>query len=228
MIRLFLGFDEREKIAYHVLSHSILRRASVPVSITPLFRPLLQPVFSRQRGPFESTDFSISRFMVPFLCGYQGWAIFMDCDMLCLGNVGELATKMSEFARHHRALQVVKHDYDPKEETKFLGQKQTKYNMKNWSSMMIFNNELCGNLTPQYVNTAPGLSLHQFEWCDREKMIGTLPATWNVLVGEEHQPDVDAAQLLHFTNGGPWFPDYANCPGADLWRAELKDMYGNL
>lgn len=227
MLRVFIGYDDRERIAYHVLSHSIQRRASIPISITPLNRATLTAVFDRPRGEYDSTDFSISRFIVPYLCDYEGWALFLDCDMLCLGDVADIALYATLMDKYGTAIRCVQHNYTPSSETKFLNQKQTSYTRKNWSSVMLMNNALCRNLTPEYVNKAPGLALHKFEWIDDGKVM-QMPKKWNVLVGEENQADIREAQLLHFTNGGPWFKDYEHVPGADLWRSELEDMMQSM
>jgi len=215
---VYIGFDQKETVAYHVLSHSILRRASAPVSITPLVRSAL-PDFARERGPLESTEFSISRFMVPSLSGFKGYSLFLDCDMLCLANVHEL---LFEVVRNPgKAVYVVKHDYTPRGGTKFLGQEQTAYPRKNWSSVMLFANERCKALTPAYVNTAHGLDLHRFAWL-ADDHIGELPREWNWLVGE--YPANDAAKILHWTLGGPYFPEYRQADHADLWFAELDSL----
>ena len=172
MIPVFIGYDSREEMAFHVLARSIWQRASLPVSITPL--RLEQLPMWRERHPLQSTEFSFSRFLVPYLCNYEGHAIFMDCDMLCLDDIAKLWK-----LRDSNAVQVVKHDHNPTESTKFLNQPQTPYRRKNWSSVMIFNNPKCRALTPEYVNKATGLELHQFAWTDE---IGSLPANWNYLV----------------------------------------------
>lgn len=218
MIRIFIGYDPAESIAYHVLAQSIMDNASVPVSITPLHRGTLRAFYTRERGPLDSTEFSISRFMVPFLSDFMGWSVFMDCDMLVRGDVVELANYMTLATRWTQSVQVVKHEYTPALETKFLGAQQTKYRRKNWSSVMIFNNPLCRSLTPEYVNNASGLDLHQFKWCS-DDAIGRIPKEWNYLVGEDGQVDPRTARLVHFTNGTPCFKEYANCEFADDWRA---------
>jgi hypothetical protein len=223
MMRVFIGFDHRESIAYHTLAHSIMRRASMPVAITPLHRGTLRDVLHRPRGPLDSTDFAISRFLVPALCDYQGWALFMDSDMLCLGDVADLARYMTLATRWSRAVHVVKHDYVPATERKFLDQPQTRYPRKNWSSVMLFCNPMCRALTPDYVNSAPGLDLHQFRWL-RDDQIGSLPQTWNYLCGEESQCPRDEAQLVHFTQGTPCFHGYEHSEFAQEWFAEVQDM----
>ncbi|HSN41704.1 MAG TPA: hypothetical protein VLT92_16120 [Burkholderiales bacterium] len=158
MINVFIGYDPREAVAFSVLAHSIHARASEPVAIAPLRLSQLKSVLTRERHPLQSTDFSFSRFLTPYLSNYTGWSVFMDCDMLMLDDIAGLFRLRDE--RH--AVMVVKHDHVPRETVKFLGEPQSKYEKKNWSSVMLFNNAKCRALTPQYVNTASGLELHQF------------------------------------------------------------------
>jgi len=218
MIRIFIGYDSRESVAMHVLSHSIHKRASKPVSITPIMLSQLQGIFAREKHPLQSTEFSFSRFLTPYLCDFQGWAIFMDCDMLVEADINELWEMRDE----RFAVQVVKHNHVPEEDRKFLDQPQTKYEKKNWSSVILFNNAKCQALTPAYVNTASGLELHQFKWLQSDAEIGDIPERWNHLV--DYNPAIENPANLHFTKGGPYFEEYRDCPYADLWRAELADM----
>ena len=217
MLHVYIGYDSREPVAYHVLAHSILHHASVPVSITPVKREQLKGLYTRQRGPTESTEFSLTRFLVPALSGFRGWSLFMDCDMLCRVDIAALAGEIDLQAE--KAVLVCKHDYQPNPGNKFLNQVQTVYPRKNWSSLMLFNNERCKALSAGYVNTATGLDLHRFVWT-RDELVGDLPLEWNWLV-EEYQPRPNA-RIVHFTRGGPWFDEYKNCDYADEWRAELK------
>lgn len=217
-IRIFIGYDPRESIAYHVLSHSILTRSSLPVSITPIALNTLGRLFNRERDAKQSTDFSFSRFLTPYLSGYEGWSIFMDCDMLVLDDIAKLWGLRDE----RFALQVVKHDHRPPEKEKFLGMPQTRYEKKNWSSVMLMNNAQCRALTPQYVNTASGLDLHQFKWLNDERSIGVIPHHWNHLVGyDAPRPDVS---LVHYTIGGPYFAEWKNCDYSREWFCECDDM----
>lgn len=218
MLRVFIGWDENEIEAYHVLSHSIIRHASAPVSITPL--KLSQEPMWRDRDPKQSTEFSFSRFLVPSLCNYEGHALFMDCDMMVTRDIVELF----QCANERYALQCVRHQYIPRTLTKFLGQQQSVYERKNWSAVMLFNNTRCRQLTPQYVNTASGRDLHQFKWL-HDSEIGFIPGTWNFLVGEYDKPPSVPANI-HWTIGGPWFPDYKDTDYADLWFAERKMIHG--
>jgi lipopolysaccharide biosynthesis glycosyltransferase len=157
---------------------------------------------------------------VPHLCGYEGWAVFMDCDMLVLDDIAKLWALRDE----RFAVQCVKHNHVPAEDTKFLGEKQTRYEKKNWSSVMLFNNARCRALTPDYVNTASGLELHRFHWLGNDDLIGAIPHRWNHLV--DYDPAVSADQLsnLHFTTGGPYFNEYKDCGYAELWFAERERM----
>lgn len=214
VLKCFLGFDPNETVAYHVAAHSILRHASVPVSVTPLV--LSQLPMMRERTQTQSTEFAFSRFLVPWLCGFKGTAIFADCDILLRSDIAGLVGQPG------KAVSVVQHDYKPRPEDKFLGQRQTVYEKKNWSSVMVFDCAQCPMLTPHYVNTASGLELHQFKWLGGEYGIGALDKAWNHLVGE-YAPNPDA-KLVHFTRGGPWFSQYQDCEFADEWRAERARM----
>ena len=218
MIRIFIGFDPRETVAWHVLCHSILARATQPVSFTPLALDHLREVFTRPRDPLQSTDFSFTRFLVPHLSGFEGWSLFMDCDMLVRADIAELWSLRDE----RYALMCVKHDHRPQETVKFLGAPQTAYGKKNWSSVMLFNNARCRALTPEYVNTASGLALHQFKWLDSDDAIGELPKTWNNLVGHD-SPD-PGARNVHYTIGGPYFSEYAEVEHARHWFAERQAL----
>lgn len=214
MIRIFIGFDERETVAWHVLTHSILARSSQPVAFIPLALNNLQGVFTRPREALQSTDFSFSRFLTPYLSGYEGWSLFMDCDMLVRRDIAELWALRDE----RYAVMCVQHDHRPKESVKFLNQPQTPYGKKNWSSVMLFNNARCKALTPEYVNTATGLQLHQFKWLQDDSLIGALPPAWNHLVGYS-EPMPDAANV-HYTLGGPYFDEYRDCEHAQAWVDE--------
>ena len=218
MIRVFIGYDDNESVAYHVLAHSILRHASQPVSITPLVKQHMRGFYSRERSNIESTDFSFTRFLVPYLSDYVGWSVFMDCDMLMTADIGELLALCDE----RFAVMCVKHDYVARDDVKFLGAVQTKYEKKNWSSVMLFNNAQCTALTPSVVATESGLHLHQFKWLANDDKIGSIPTTWNYLVGEMSMPTVP--NLIHYTLGGPYFSAYRECEHADLWFTERALM----
>ncbi len=221
MINIFIGYDSKEKVAYNVLSHSIIQNSTKPVAITPIALNHLKDDFVRERNALSSTEFSFSRFMIPHLMNYQGWALFMDCDMLMFEDVSELWRMRDD----SKAIQVCKHDYVPKEKTKFLGQTQTAYPKKNWSSFMLMNCKKCSSLTPDYVNRASGLELHQFKWLEGDHLIGDLPLEWNWLVGEyEHKDDV---KNVHYTKGGPWFEEYARCDYSQDWFKNLEESNGS-
>ena len=219
-LRVFIGYDKSVIVAYHVAAHSILRRSSKPVSITPLAMNQLDGLMWRERNPLQSTEFSFSRFLTPYLAGYEGWALFIDNDMLVLSDIAELFA----LADDRYAIQVVKHDYNPSTNTKFLNQPQTAYEKKNWSSVMLMNCAKCKALTPDYVNTASGLDLHRFNWLGDDSLIGEIPAEWNFLVGEYAPIPVERIHNLHYTIGGPYFDEYLDCDYADVWLAERADM----
>jgi hypothetical protein len=219
MLDIYIGYDPREAVAFYTLARSILRRSSIPVSIAPLMQRQLKRLYTRPRGPTESTEFSLTRFLVPALAGYRGWSLYMDCDMLCRADIAGLAAEIER--QPDKAVLVVKHDYVPKTERKMLDQVQTKYPRKNWSSLMIFNNERCRALSPEYVNSASGLELHRFSWTD-DAVIGNLPREWNWLVTE--YPYNTEAKIVHYTLGGPYFDGYRDCDYAAEWFAEFESL----
>jgi hypothetical protein len=219
VLNVYIGYDSKESVAFYTLAHSILRRASIPTGIAPLMQSQLSKMYWRPRGITETSEFSLTRFLVPALSGFRGWSIFMDCDMLCRADIAGLAEQIER--QPDKAVLVCKHDYVPKTERKFLGHLQTKYPRKNWSSVMVFNNPLCRVLTPEYVNSASGLDLHRFNWID-DAAIGELPLEWNWLVSEyPHNP---AAKIVHYTIGGPYFAEYRDCDYAEEWFAEFESM----
>ncbi len=220
MIRIFIGYDPREAVAFHVLSHSIHTRASEPVEIFPLMLSQLRAIFTRETHPLQSTEFSFSRFLVPYLSEYSGWSLFCDCDMLMLDDVSNLWQLRDE----RYAVQVIKHEHKPEEAKKFLGKPQSRYEKKNWSSVILFNNAKCNALTADYVNTATGLELHQFKWLGDDSLVGELPRRWNHLVDYDPTVQPDDVSLIHFTEGGPYFEDYKSCSYAHLWFAERDRM----
>lgn len=218
MINVFIGFDSKETVAFHVFAHSIMARASKPVSITPICLSHLKEVYCRPAHELQSTEFSFSRFLVPYLSDYDGWSIFMDCDMLMLDDI----VKLWDLKDDRYAVQVVKHTHYPKEPTKFLGQTQTRYEKKNWSSVMLFNNAKCAALTPEFVNSASGLELHQFKWLENDTLIGDLPKSWNHLVG--YDAFSQHVSNIHFTIGGPYFDEYKKSEYAEQWFDERANM----
>ncbi|MCR9070698.1 MAG: glycosyltransferase [Alphaproteobacteria bacterium] len=220
MNKVFIGFDPNETVAFHVLNHSIQARASAPIAVIPIMLSQLTDVFKRERNQLQSTEFSFSRFLVPYMSDFEGWSLFMDCDMLMLGDVHEIFRQCDD----RFAVQCVKHDHRPQEETKFLGATQTQYAKKNWSSVMMFNNARCTALTPDYVNTATGLELHQFKWLSSDDEIGELSHEWNHLVGYDPTVPVDQVRMLHYTEGGPYFEDYTDTDYADVWFKERDAM----
>ena len=217
MINIFVGYDSKEKVAFNTLSYSILKNSTQPIAITPIYLENIKDTFVRERNNLSSTEFSFSRFIIPHLMNYQGWALFMDCDMLMKADIAELWRLRDD----KYAVQVCQHDYIPKSATKFLGQTQTVYPKKNWSSFMLMNCKKCITLTPDYVNKASGLELHQFKWLETEDLIGGLPLEWNWLA-EEYEPKEDIKNI-HYTEGGPYFKGYEEIDYAKDWFEYHKE-----
>ncbi|MCP9916678.1 hypothetical protein [Cyanobium sp. ATX 6F1] len=226
-IPIFIGHDPRERAATAVLIDTLSQHSSLPLAITPIVTPQLEAlgVFRRERDPKQATAFSFTRFLVPHLMGYGGWAIFMDCDMLCRGDIAELWAERDD----RFAVQCVQHEHNPNEVVKFLGEPQSPYPKKNWSSLMLLNCGRCTALTPDYVNSASGLELHRFHWLAGDHEIGPLPERWNHLVDVQPAPLETAAQggpaLLHWTLGGPWFREQRTMGGvlAAEWFSARDD-----
>lgn len=222
MLKVVLGYDRKEASAVWVLANSILKNASVPIHFTFLHLPSLTKanLMWRERDPKQSTDFTYSRFLTPYLCDYKGKAIFMDADMVVMP--GADIAELLDYLPMDCDLAVVKHDYKPPSKTKFGGAKQEAYKCKLWSSLMVFNcyTSKCKQLTPLYVNTATGAELHQFAWSHPSR-IAEIPEEWNWI--PEHSPGDLQPKLIHFTEGSPSWKAYKDCPNAETWWAEYKE-----
>ena len=221
-LKIYVGYDTREHIAWEVCRFSLVRHASAPIEIHPLKQAMLRELGLYMRGPDKAaTQFSLTRFLTPYVAAHDGWTIFVDCDFLVTGDI----LRVVEGRDRNKAVYVVKHDYVPKKSVKMDGRAQTPYARKNWSSFMLFNNAhpRVKALTPQVVNTAAPSFLHRFEWVGDDSLIGELPRTWNFLEGEYPTPD-ETPQAIHYTNGGPWFPNKLDVDYADLWFAE-RDLF---
>jgi lipopolysaccharide biosynthesis glycosyltransferase len=215
-MKVFVGYDSREQIAYDVCEYSILKY-NRNARVIPLKQDELreQKLYWRDNDPLSSTEFTFTRFLVPHLCNYQGWALFVDCDFLFQINIEEIFA----LADNRYAAMVVKHDYNPPEGVKMDGQKQLAYPRKNWSSMILWN---CGHpnnqkLTTDLVNKETGQFLHRFSWLE-DDMIGELNCQYNWLVNHYHEPKDGKPKLIHYTEGGPWFENYQHCEYGYHWE----------
>jgi len=218
MIKVFIGYDSNETVAWHVLTHSILKHSTSPVAFIPIARAHIKHLYDKPKQGYESTEFSMTRFLVPYLSDYTGWSIFIDCDMLVTSDITELWNLRDE----RYSVMCTKHEYTPSTSTKFLNQKQSKYEKKNWSSVMMFNNAKCWKLTPKVVSNESGMFLHQFKWLPNDNEIGSIPLGWNFLVGEQ-EPTSELPKLIHYTLGGPYFNEYMLVDYADVWVKYRND-----
>ena len=213
MIPIFIGYDNRETIAYHVCVNSIIRTSTVPVSITPLSLNTLSGY--KETHTDGSNHFIYSRFLVPHLMDYMGWAIFIDGDMILREDISELW----RLRNHTKAVMVAKHNYKTRMPVKYMGAKNEDYPRKNWSSVILWN---CGHpanrrITPEFVQQSSGATLHRFSWLSDDQ-IGSIPLEWNWLP-DEFGENLDA-KLLHFTLGTPCFHEFAGSPMAHEWHRE--------
>jgi hypothetical protein len=213
MVRLFIGYDPREAVVYHVCVNSIIRHSSQPIAITPLALKNLGGYVERHKD--GSNQFTYSRFLVPHLSGWSGWGLYIDGDMLLRTDIAELWNLRDD----SKALLCVHHDYKTRLRKKYLGAKNEDYPRKNWSSVILWNCAHPANrrLTPEFVQQATGAQLHRFTWLD-DSLIGELPKAWNWLPDElGANPQ---AKLLHWTLGAPCFREFADAPMADEWHRE--------
>ena len=212
-IPVFVGYDPREAIAYHVCANSIIRNASAPVAIIPVALNLFTD-YKETHGD-NSNHFVYTRFLVPYLMDFRGRAIFIDGDMVVCGDVIELYESLQ--TAHDVA--VVKHDYKTRMPVKYMGAPNEDYPRKNWSSVIVWDCQSYPNrrLTPDFVQKQPGSFLHRFAWIDDDR-IQALPTEWNWLpdeLGENTQ-----AKLLHYTLGTPCFREFADTTQAAEWHKE--------
>ena len=233
LFNAYIGFDLRMPDAYMVAARSMLNRCSVPLVVKPLLLPHLRSIWAYSRKSENrdgvqwdvisdapmSTQFAISRFLIPALQDFKGVSIFCDSDFLFRADVEELVASCNP--RH--AVSCVKHQYAPREHHKMDGQLQTLYDRKNWSSMMVFNNAHPSNrwLTKENVNRVPGRDLHQFCWL-KDDEIGALDPAWNWLEGHSSM-DINP-KAVHYTRGTPDMQGYEDAPYSDEWRGVLGQI----
>ena len=225
-LNIYVGYDSKEDIAYRVCKYSILKRSSPNIHIKSLklYELIANKLYSRSIDPLASTEFTYSRFLVPALNNYDGWAIFCDCDFIFFEDVTTILKNIDQ----SKAVYCVQHDYTPKEKHKMDGQKQTIYPRKNWSSFIVFNcsHESTKNLTIDTVNSESGAYLHQFKWCKDEE-IGSLDERWNWLEGWTSNHNSNKPFAVHFTRGGPWFTEWQDVEYANDWIMERDEYLKN-
>jgi hypothetical protein len=227
MINLYVGYDKNEDEAAKVCAYSVKKNCSVAVNINFLKINELRKdknLYYREDDKLGSTEFTFTRFLIPFLSKHKGWSIFCDCDFLWIDDIAKLyALKNNKYA-----VMCVKHDYLPNNKMKMHGTAQNLYPRKNWSSMVLWNNEHESNkkLTINDVNTKDGKYLHRFGWLvDYE--IGDIDYSWNWLVGWYKQTDDLKPKAIHFTEGGPWHKGYENCEFSDIFNVYKREYYLN-
>lgn len=222
-MKVFIGYDSRENIAYQVAKASLLKHTSIPLDITPIVQNDLRyrGIYQREPDPLSSTEFSFTRFLTPYLAGYKGWALFCDCDFLFRGDIAAI----TDYMDGAKAVMCVPHEYTPSETVKMDGKAQHQYPRKNWSSFVLFNCEhpQVKMLTPEVVNTQTGMYLHRFQWLT-DDLIGELPIAFNYLEGWHSKDDCPNPIAVHFTRGGPWFNEWQNVEYAAEWNATAAKL----
>ena len=222
-MKVFIGYDSRENIAYQVAKASLLKHTSIPLDITPIVQNDLRyrGIYQREPDALSSTEFSFTRFLTPYLTGYKGWALFCDCDFLFRGDIAAI----TDYMDGAKAVMCVPHEYTPTETVKMDGKAQHQYPRKNWSSFVLFNcdHPQVKRLTPDVVNTQSGMYLHRFQWLPDE-LIGALPIAFNYLEGWHTKDDCPNPIAVHFTRGGPWFNEWQNVEYAAEWNAVANSL----
>lgn len=216
VLPIHIGYDRVEPVAWHTLTQSIIEESSIPIAFNPIAIDHFKDFFFRERDPKQSNDFSFSRFCVPYLNDFKGYALFMDCDMMLRTDIKQLLAVINEQPK--KAVYVVKHDYTPSEKIKYLNTVQYVYPRKNWSSFVLWNCAHPSNrrVNEAFFNTATGLELHRFSWL-KDDEIGSLNIRWNWLVGDYVNPPEDVHNV-HWTNGGPYFEEYHDADFSEEWR----------
>jgi lipopolysaccharide biosynthesis glycosyltransferase len=221
-MKIFVGYDTREDITYQVCEHSI-KQHQPNAEVLPLKMKELREagLYTRPIDPLSTTEFTFSRFLIPYMTNYTGWAVFCDCDFVWTADVSELFAQADD----RYAVMVVKHDYTPPPGVKMDNQKQMPYPRKNWSSMILWNCAHPANraVTPELVNKETGQYLHRFSWLKDEE-IGSVDHSWNWLVGWYKEPKDGEPKVLHYTEGGPWFKEYRDCEYNNVWKKYLSNM----
>jgi lipopolysaccharide biosynthesis glycosyltransferase len=223
-MNIYIGYDSREDLAYQV-SHYSIKSLSPEANILPLKLNELraQKLYYREEDKLGSTEFTFSRFLIPLLNNYKGWALFCDCDILFLKPVEELFSLTND----DYAVMCVQHDYKPTNKNKMDGKLQSIYPRKNWSSLVLWN---CGHpsnqkITIDLVNdpNTTGKYLHRFSWLKDEE-IGAIHHEWNWLAGWYQEPQDGKPKAIHYTEGGPWFSNYRFCEYNEIWKKKLNSM----
>ena len=211
IVDIVVGFDDREAIAYHTFVQSVIENSTLPTRFLPLNITSLTDYTEVHKD--GSNNFIYTRFLVPYLMNFKGWAIYADGDMVCLEDIKKLWNKRND----KYAVQVVKHDYKTKIKNKYWGNKNEDYPRKNWSSLILWN---CSHpahkiLTPQFINDQTGAYLHRFSWV-KDKEIGKLDKNWNWLAMEYEEKK--GINLIHYTIGTPCFKEYENTSQSSHWK----------
>ncbi len=225
-LNIYIGYDSKEDIAYRICKYSILKRtnSNLRVISLKLYELISNKLYYRNIDPLASTEFTYSRFLVPFLNNYEGWALFCDCDFIFFEDVSKIIKNLDD----SKAIYCVQHDYTPKEKHKMDGQKQTIYPRKNWSSFILYN---CShpsnkNLSIDTVNSETGSFLHQFKWL-KDNEIGSLDERWNWLEGWTSNHNNKKPYAVHYTRGGPWFDEWQDVEFANEWIKERDEYLKN-
>jgi len=216
ILKIFIGWDSKEDAAYQACKKSLQLHSSMPLNIIPIKQQELRQknVYTRKKDPLSSTEFTFTRFLVPQLNNWSGWALYIDCDFIFLDDV----KKLFDQADDRYALMCAQHNYEPTSKLKMNGKNQHIYPRKNWSSAILFN---CSHPSHKQIEvnneTKDGKWFHRFGWLD-DSEIGRISHEWNWLVGWYREPEDGIPKALHYTEGGPWFEEYKDCEYSEEYK----------
>jgi lipopolysaccharide biosynthesis glycosyltransferase len=220
-MKIFIGYDDQFEKNIDVQIHSILKNSNIEVNIYLLKMKELKHLLWRKKERKQTTDSAFTRWLVPYLSNYEDWSLYMDSDMFCRSDIGEILKLKNEI----KSVMVVKNNSYHNQKKKFNNKTQTNYERKNWSSLILFNNQKCKKLNLDYINTAKGLELHQFKWL-KDEQIGELPKEWNYLV--EIDETILNPKNVHWTLGGPWFENKKDVEYSSEWKEVKLYLQKNL
>jgi lipopolysaccharide biosynthesis glycosyltransferase len=215
-VRVFIGSGEASLLERKTLIYSLRKNSKRPLEIWVMngthnaierndAPPFLAPL-SLEMKYRNVTEFSLYRYLIPQMCDYQGRAIYLDSDMICLGDIGELFET-------------------PMDDVDFRAVKE--YGNSMWAtSVMLFN---CGRCRFELETIFDEIDAGRYSYSDfsrfaghflqqRPYAIAELDPVWN-----EFDRFDSNTKLIHYTDLSrqPW--KFPNHPFGELWHQYFKE-----
>jgi lipopolysaccharide biosynthesis glycosyltransferase len=213
-IRVFVGADESQLVPAAVLEYTIRKHTAGRVEFTTM-RDLPVPM-PKDPAKRPRTGFSFYRFMLPKLAGYQGRALYLDCDMQVFANLSELWAIPFDG-------QTVLCTYQPEPPERWKGNKSFKPG-RHLAVMMLD----CSRLDWDVHEIVRGLDEDRYGYTElmsdlaivpEEQIEERIPVEWNSL---EHY-EAGTTKLVHYTQvpTQPWKNDES--PLRELWLGAFRE-----